>query len=84
MEGLHHSPGEAAEQAFTFGLAAALLVGASAIFFLWWLRILTIMTAVLASVVGLPVLLIGTSCVLSVWLGYNRSALDSAIETERP
>jgi len=83
MEGIHHSPGEAAEQAFTLGLIAAMVLGIVAVVFLLWVRILTVMTAVLASVIGLPILLIIASCLLSVWLGYNRSALDSAIQTRR-
>jgi hypothetical protein len=83
MDTVHHSPGEAAEQAFTLGLVAAMVLGVAGVVFLLWVRILTVMTAVLASVIGLPILLIIASCLLSVWLGYNRNALDSAIQSQR-
>jgi hypothetical protein len=34
---------------------------------------------VVAAALGLPVLLVVVSCVLSVWLGYDRDAVDTAL-----
>lgn len=79
----HHSPGEAAKQAFTLGLVAAMVLGGAGVVFLLWARILTVMTAAMASIIGLPVLFILASCLLSVWLGFNQTALDTAIESKR-
>lgn len=69
------APGAAADEAFALGLQAT--AGAALVWvgLLLWADVLTLVHAVLAVVLGLPVLLIVVSCLLGVWLGYDEHAL---------
>jgi hypothetical protein len=79
MSGLHYSPGPAAEEAFTLGIAAAVSISFAGLGYLFWADMLTLTGLILTTVLGLPVLLIVVSCLLSVWLGYNKDALGTAL-----
>jgi hypothetical protein len=71
MPALHYSPGPAAEEAFRFGMVAAATISLAALGFLFWIDMLTLPGLILTAVLGLPVLFIVVSCLLSVWLGYK-------------
>jgi hypothetical protein len=79
MASLHYSPGAAAEEAFTLGIAAALTISFAGLGYLFWADMLTLPGLILTTVLGLPVLLIVVSCLLSVWLGYNKDALGTVL-----
>ena len=79
MSTLRHSPGPAAAEAFTFGIAAATTISLVGLWVLFRTGLLTVFDVILAAVLGLPVLLVVVSCLLSVWLGYDRDASDVAL-----
>lgn len=79
MPGLHYTPGPAAEEAFTLGIAATATVAFASLGFLFWAGMITLFDVILTAVLGLPVLFIVVSCLLSVWLGYNKDALGTML-----
>ena len=79
MSAIRHSPGPAAAEAFTLGIATAAVAALAAVAFLVWAGLLTVTGAVAALVLGVPLFLLVVSCLLSVWLGYNKDAVDVAL-----
>ncbi|GAA0465932.1 hypothetical protein MUK72_06370 [Halococcus dombrowskii] len=79
MTAIRHTPGPAAAEAFTFGIAITTLTTLAGIGVLVWTGMMTVIGAVAALLLGLPTLLVIVSCLLSVWLGYNRDAVDVAL-----
>ncbi|EMA51226.1 hypothetical protein [Halococcus thailandensis] len=79
MSAIRHTPGPAAAEAFTFGIAIATVTTLAGIGFLVWTGVLTVIGAVATLLLGLPALLLIVSCLLSVWLGYDRDAVDVAL-----
>jgi hypothetical protein len=79
MSAIRHTPGPAAAEAFTLGIAIATTTALAGIGVLLWADVLTMTGALAAIALGLPVLLIVVSCLLGVWLGYDRDALDVAL-----
>ncbi|WP_049899676.1 hypothetical protein [Halococcus agarilyticus] len=79
MAAIRHSPGLAAAEAFTLGIATATTLALIGLWLLVRTGVLGLPGAVLAAVFGLPVLLVVVSCVLSVWLGYTKDAVDTAL-----
>lgn len=77
MDRVRHSPGPAANQAFTFGIAAVIVLTVTLLGLLVWAGVVTITTVVLGALLGLPVLVIFVSCALSVWLGYDNIDIAS-------
>lgn len=63
-------PGPDAERAFALGLAATTVGALALIGLLLWGGVLTPAGAAVASIIGVPVLVVVTSCLLGVWLGY--------------
>ena len=72
MSTLGHRPGPNADRAFTVGLWTAVLVAVGTLFALLSTGLIGPWTAALAAVLGLPVYTIYVSCLLTVWLGYDR------------
>jgi hypothetical protein len=79
MSAIRHTPGPAAAEAFTLGIAIATVTALAGIGFLVLTGTITMVGAFAAIVLGLPILLVVVSCLLSVWLGYNRDAFDVAL-----
>ena len=79
MVAIRHSPGPAAAEAFTLGIATATTLGLTGLWILVRTGALGLPGAVVAAALRLPVLLVVVSCVLSVWLGYDRDAVDTAL-----
>jgi hypothetical protein len=79
MTTLRYSPGPAAAEAFNFGIAATTTISLAGLWMLFSVGLLTVTGVLLAVVLGLPVLLVVASCLLSVWLGYDRDAYDVAL-----
>jgi len=79
MSSLHHVPGPAADDAFRFGLTVAAVGGLSLLAVLVWVGSVTLLGAALVALFCLPVLLVAAACVLSVWLGYDKRAVDVAL-----
>jgi hypothetical protein len=73
------SPGPAADRAFALGLRGTVVGVLLGIGLLYLAGVLTARDAVLAVVLGAPVAIILASCVLGVWLGYSKDALDVAL-----
>jgi hypothetical protein len=71
MAHIRREPGPAANRAFTLGLVAALVTGGAVIGLLFWSDTLDVVGVVLAVVLGLPIVGVLASCVLSIWLGYD-------------
>lgn len=71
MATIRHSPGPAAAEAFRLGIVTVTTVVLVGLWFLFWADLLTVFEVLFAVVVGVPVLLVVVSCLLSVWLGYN-------------
>jgi uncharacterized SAM-binding protein YcdF (DUF218 family) len=74
-----YSPGPAAAEAFTLGIATATTVALAGVWSLFSAGLWTVFDVILAIALGFPVLLIVVSCLLSVWLGYDKDALDVAL-----
>lgn len=79
MAAIRHSPGPAAAEAFTFGIATAATLGLIGLWLLVRVDVLTPLSAIFAAVFGLPVGLVVVACCLSVWLGYDKDAIDTAL-----
>ena len=79
MSSLRHSPGPAAAEAFTLGIATTVISTLAGLWMLLQFGMLTLFDAILTAVLGLPVLLVVVSCLLSVWLGYDQDAIDVAL-----
>ncbi|WP_256684380.1 hypothetical protein [Halococcus qingdaonensis] len=79
MSAIRHTPGPAAAEAFTFGIAITTVTTLAGIGVLVWTGVLTVIGAVATLLLGLPALLLIVSCLLSVWLGYDRDAVDVAL-----
>jgi hypothetical protein len=79
MSAIRHTPGPAAAEAFTLGITIATITALAGIGFLVLTGMMTVVGALAAIVLGLPTLLVVVSCLLSVWLGYNRDAFDVAL-----
>ena len=79
MSAIRYTPGPAAAEAFTFGIAIATITALAGIGLLLWFGLLTVVGAVATLLLGLPILLLVVSCLLSVWLGYDKDAFDVAL-----
>lgn len=79
MAAIRHSPGPAAAEAFTLGIATAATLGLAGLWLLVRIDVLTPLGAAFTAVFGLPVGLVVVSCCLSVWLGYDKDAVDTAL-----
>ncbi|EMA47914.1 hypothetical protein [Halococcus saccharolyticus] len=79
MAAIRHSPGPAAAEAFTLGITTAATLGLAGLWLLVWTDVLTLLGAIFVAFFGLPVLLVVVSCLLSVWLGYDKDAVDTAL-----
>lgn len=79
MTVLKSAPGPAAEEAFGLGLVAATTAALAGLGLLLRVGLLTLPTVFLASILGVPVLLIVVSCLLGVWLGYEKDAVDTVL-----
>lgn len=75
-------PGPDADAAFTLGSAASVVLTLLGIAVLFWSGSLTFLGAVAFLVLGLPAVFVVTSCLLAVWLGYDRDAMDAFRLTE--
>lgn len=73
---IRHTPGPAAAEAFTLGIVTVTTSTLAGLWFLLSADLLTVFDVVLAVILGLPVLLVVVSCLLSVWLGYDKDASD--------
>lgn len=79
MSAIRHTPGPAAAEAFTLGIVTTTTSTLAGLWFLLIADLLTIFDVILAVVLGLPVLLVVVSCLLNVWLGYDKDAFDVAL-----
>jgi hypothetical protein len=79
MSTLRHSPGPAAAEAFKLGIATATTVALAGLWLLFWTDTLTPLITIFSMIMGLPIFLLLVSCLLSVWLGYNKDAFDVAL-----
>jgi hypothetical protein len=79
MSTLHHVPGPAADEAFRLGLAVTTVATVAVLAALVWIDSMTLLGAALSMVLGLPIVLFATACLLSVWLGYDKRAVDVAL-----
>ena len=74
---LADSPGPAARRTFSLGLRLTMVVMLAAIGFGYWLDLLTVRDVVLSLLLAVPVAYVLASCLLSVWLGFDRRIPDS-------
>ncbi|WP_254537022.1 hypothetical protein [Halomarina litorea] len=79
MSTLHHAPGPDADAAFRLGLAVATTGALAALALSVWAGSVTLLGATLFALFGLPVLLVVVASVLSVWLGYDKRAVDVTV-----
>jgi hypothetical protein len=79
MTTLRYIPGPAAAEAFTLGIATATTTALAGLWILLWADVLTPLGVIFAVAVGLPAFLLVVSCLLGVWLGYNKDAYDVAL-----
>lgn len=79
MPTIRHSPGPAAAEAFTFGITTTATLCLAGLWVLFEIGVLALHAAILAAVLGVPIALLVASCLLSVWLGYNKDAIDVAL-----
>jgi len=70
-------PGPDADAAFTLGLAASVVLAALAVALSVWSGGLTLLSASVLLVLGLPTVFVVASCLLATWLGYDRDAMDA-------
>ena len=75
-------PGPDADAAFTLGLAASTVLAALGIALSAHSGSVTSLGAIVLAIVGLPAVFVVTSCLLAVWLGYDRDAVDAHRLTE--
>lgn len=75
-------PGPDADAAFSLGLATTVVLAVLAIALSVWSGSVTLSSAVLLFVLGLPAVFVVASCLLAVWLGYDRDAVDAHRLTE--
>ena len=78
MAAIRRSPSPAAAEGFTLGSTTATTLALAGLWLLVRTGVLGLPGAVFAAVFGLAVLLV-VSCVVSVWLGYDRDAIDTAL-----
>ena len=76
MEASRKSPGPAADHAFRTGVRAAAAGALAGLVLLYWFEVLSPFLVGVALVVLFPVYMLVVASVLSVWLGYDRSAAD--------
>ena len=76
---IRHTPGPAAAEAFSFGITITAIGTVAGVSLLVWAERLTTVGAVAALVFGVPVALLVASCLLSIWLGYDKDAVDVAL-----
>ena len=79
MSAIRRSPGPAAAEAFTLGIATTLTGVLAIVGTLVWLDMLTLTGAFASLLVGLPLAALFAACLLSVWLGYTKDATDVAL-----
>lgn len=77
------TPGPMADQAFQFGQVATVTGTVLGIGLLFWLDFISLQVALMALFLGLPVVFIIASCLLGVWLGYNREPLVPVVVTDQ-
>lgn len=70
------SPGHAAHEAFDIGMKAAALVALCGFGFLYWLEVLSPISALLTVLLWVPVYLLIVASVLSKWLGLSPDVTD--------
>lgn len=79
MTTIRHSPGPAAAEAFSLGITTTATLCLVGLWVLFEVGVLALHAAVLAAVFGVPIALLIASCLLSIWLGYNKDAVDVAL-----
>jgi hypothetical protein len=79
MAAIRRSPGPAAAEAFTLGIATTLTSTFAVVVVLAHLGMLTLAGAVAVLLMGLPLACLLAACLLSVWLGYDKDATDVAL-----
>ncbi len=79
MSAIRRSPGPAAAEAFTLGIATTLTGVVAAVVALVWFDVLTLAGAFASLLMGLPLAALFAACLLSVWLGYDKDATDVAL-----
>ena len=79
MTAPRHTPGPAAAEAFTLGMAVAMTSTLAGVGWFLWAGVLTTTGALAAIALGLPIVLLVVACLLSVWLGYDKDAVDVAL-----
>ena len=76
MNTIRHSPGPAAAEAFALGTKTTVIGMLAAISGFVWFDVLTPAAAFAVLLIGLPLVYLLAACLLSVWLGYNKDAID--------
>lgn len=76
MNAIRHSPGPAAAEAFALGTKTTVIGVFAAISGSVWFDVLTLTAAFAVFLIGLPLVYLFAACLLSVWLGYNKDAID--------
>lgn len=70
------SPGHAAHEAFDIGMKAAALVALCGLGFLYWLGVLSPISAIVTLLLWVPIYLVVVAIVLSKWLGLTPDVTD--------
>ena len=76
MTAIRHSPGPAAAEAFALGIKTTLIGMLATVTGFVWIDVLTLTGAFAILLIGLPPVYLLAACLLSVWLGYNKDAID--------
>jgi uncharacterized membrane protein YdbT with pleckstrin-like domain len=69
-------PGRPARETFRTGIRVAVVTAVAAACFLYWLDVVTLLFGLFALLVLLPVYLVVVASLLSVWLGFDRTAVE--------
>jgi hypothetical protein len=71
------APGPDADAAFTLGLVAGTVLTLLVIALSFWSGAVSPLHAIVLAVLVLPAAFVLTACLLAVWLGYDRDAVDA-------
>lgn len=76
MASVKVEPGASARRAFRLGLVAATVLACAVLGLLYWLGVVSLVSAGSVLALLLPVYLVLVASVLGVWLGYDRDVSD--------
>ena len=71
------APGPDADAAFSLGLVAGMVLTLLAIALSFWSGAMSSLHAIVLVILVLPAAFVLTACLLAVWLGYDREAVDA-------